>query len=507
MSDKPISVGIDLGTTFSAIAWVNEHGKAEVLPNAENDRITPSVVLFENDRVIVGREAKQCAVAEPEKVVEFIKREMGKAKDECFFQFNGVEYTPESISALILKKVKMDAEQQLGRKIDRAVITVPAYFNDAQRSATIAAGRIAGVQVMRILNEPVAAALAYGLSRIDTDQTVFVADLGGGTFDVSVMRIEKKEIRMLAINGDHYLGGKDWDDALITYIAGKFQEAYGLDPLDDPSAYQDIQLRAVQAKHSLSQREAAKIVVNHGGNTLKLEITAEFFNELTRPLVDRVRALCEICMDEAKLKWSQIDTVLLAGGATRMPSIRTLARDLSGKEPCADINPDEAIALGAAYQASLIDTEAGLDVAKINCTGVHTINPHTLGIVILDEERRERVFPMIVKGSPLPVEKHDRFGTADDNQTTVIVKIVEGEDEDPAACNTLGELRLDDLPMRPKGAPIEICYRYNENSVLEVEAKDMESGHAAKSELKRAGALSESEIVAAQAHLAKLVIE
>ena len=282
-------VGIDLGTTFSVIAHVDEYGQPEIIPNAESDRITPSVTLFEEDLVTVGKIAKQNARAVPEQIVEFAKREMGKSKETFFRTFNDKSYSPEELSALILTKLKQDAEAYLNTEVTDAVITVPAYFRDGEREATRNAGKIAGLNVLQILNEPTAAALAYGIDQIGTDQNVFVFDLGGGTFDVTIMNVSESNIQMLATNGDHRLGGKDWDDKIISYVAEMFEVEHGENPLQDLHAYQDLQLDAIAAKESLSRREKVRIVCGYNGKTTYVELTREKFEELTTELLERCR--------------------------------------------------------------------------------------------------------------------------------------------------------------------------------------------------------------------------
>ncbi|MFQ3578228.1 MAG: Hsp70 family protein, partial [Verrucomicrobiia bacterium] len=325
---RQVAVGIDLGTTFSAIATIDQYGKAQIIPNSESERITPSVVMFDGDVVIVGTLAKQNAVAEPEKIVDFVKREMGKSRKDFSREFGGVSYSAEEISALILKKLKLDAERYLGTEITETVITVPAYFNDAERTATIAAGNLAGLNVLQILNEPTAAALAYGIDKLNTDQTIFVFDLGGGTFDVTIMRIDQGHIRMLATNGDHRLGGKDWDDVIVNMVADEFDRLHGENPLLDLQSYQDLQSRAIAAKVQLTTRPRTTIVHSHNGKSIKIELTREDFEELTRHLVEKCKALCEIVMQEAKLQWSDIDKTLLVGGMTRIPMITKMITEL-----------------------------------------------------------------------------------------------------------------------------------------------------------------------------------
>src|SRR6266576_1498805 len=278
------AVGIDLGTTFSAVAHIDAYGKPHIIPNTESERITPSVILFDGTNVIVGTLAKNNSVAEPEKIVDFVKREIGKPKEQFHREFNGKVYSAEELSALIIKKLKVDAEKYLEQPVTDAVITVPAYFNDAERTATITAGQLAGLNVLQIINEPTAEAVAYGLDKLDENQTVFVFDLGGGTFDVTIMRIEGQTIRMLATNGDHRLGGKDWDDVIVNHIAEEFDRAHGENPLLNLGSYQDLQSRALAAKIQLTSRARTAIVHNHNGKTVKVELTREEFEQKTRHL-------------------------------------------------------------------------------------------------------------------------------------------------------------------------------------------------------------------------------
>src|SRR5437763_2355399 len=343
-------VGIDLGTTFCAVAHIDAYGKPQIIPNAESERLTPSVVLFDDPSVIVGTLAKNNAVAEAERIVDFVKREMGKPKEQFQREFAGKVYSAEELSALILRKLKADAEKYLKEPVTDAVITVPAYFNDAERTATITAGQLAGLNVLQIINEPTAAALSFGLDKLDEDQTVFVFDLGGGTFDVTIMRIKGHEIEMLATNGDHRLGGKDWDDVIVNHVAQEFDQAHGENPLLDLQSYQDLQSRALAAKIQLSSRARTAIVHNHNGKTVKVELTREEFETMTRHLVEKCKTICEMVLQEAKMNWSEINKVLLVGGMTRMPMVRKMISQLSSVPVVDDVNPDEAVAVGAGIQ-------------------------------------------------------------------------------------------------------------------------------------------------------------
>ena len=491
-------VGIDLGTTFSAIAHVNEHGKPEIIPNAEGERITPSVILFDEDLVVVGETAKENAIAEPELIVEFVKREMGKSKAEYFRSFDGPvgalckEYGPAELSALILKKLTQDAEGYLGEKITDAVITVPAYFHDAEREATRNAGIIAGLNVLQVLNEPTAAALAYGIDQLGSDQNVFVFDLGGGTFDVTVMKVSQAAIQMIATNGDHRLGGKDWDDKIIRYVADLFQVEHGEDPLRDLRAYQDLQNRVVDAKKALSRRPRTSIVCQYDGKSTRVDLTREKFEELTADLLEKCRSLCEVVLAEAKMTWDHIDTVLLVGGSTRMPMVREMLAEISGKEinPM-EVNPDEVVALGAAIQGTLrqisegaaaelpdavVDRFIGADgEAKVTVTDGAT---HNLGLVILNAQREHIIHVMIPKMTAVPCEKTNRFGTVDENQPSVLIEVVQGLEHNYPKDEViefdqykLGECVLVLPPGLPKGSPLHVTYKYNLDQTLEVTAR------------------------------------
>src|ERR1700730_3845206 len=350
---KRKAVGIDLGTTFSAAAHIDAYGKPQIIPNSESERITPSVILFDDANVVVGTVARNSAVAEPEKIVDFVKREMGKPKEQFHREFSGKIYSAEELSALILKKLKGDAERYLKEPATDAVITVPAYFNDAERTATITAGQLAGFNVLQIINEPTAAALAYGLDKLDENQTVFVFDLGGGTFDVTIMRIEDQKIEIIATHGDHRLGGKDWDDVIVNLVAEDYSAAHGENPLLDLASYQDLQTRALAGKIQLSSRPHTAIIHHHNGKSVKVEVTREDFEERSRHLVEKCKTICEIVMQEAKTKWDKIDKILLIGGMTRMPMVRGMISQLSSAPLVSDMNPDEAVAVGAAIQATL----------------------------------------------------------------------------------------------------------------------------------------------------------
>ena len=497
-------VGIDLGTTFSAIAHVNEYGHPEIIPNTDSDRITPSVILFEEeegvDKVIVGKDAKNQAIALPEQIVEFIKREMGKSKEDYPKTYNGNKYSPEELSAMILAKIKKDAEAYLKTDITDVVITVPAYFHDAEREATRNAGKIAGLNVLQILNEPTAAALAYGLDKLGSDQTVFVFDLGGGTFDVTIMKVSGTKIEMIATDGDHKLGGKEWDDAIMKYVAERYEIEHGENPLeddDDRSPYQDLQKMAVAAKESLSKRDRARISCGYNGKTTRVELTRDKFEELTKDLLERCRTLCDLVLSDASRSWTDIDTILLVGGSTRMPMVREMVETISGKEINPhEVNPDETVAIGAAIQAtihqikdgsaeadvpdSVIDRFIGED-GKPKVTVIDGAT-HNLGIIVRNSQEENIHDILIQKMTPVPCTGSNQYGTIRDDQRGALIQVMQGlkqdqqEDENHKFENfKLGECRLELPPGLPKGSPIEVTYKYNLDQTLEVTAKSKNS--------------------------------
>lgn len=512
------AVGIDLGTTFCAVAHIDAYGKPQIIPNAESERITPSVILFDGTSAIVGTMAKQNAVAEPEKIVDFVKREMGKNKVHFHREFNSKQYSAEELSALIIKKLKNDAEKYLGEPVTDAVITVPAYFNDAERTATLHAGQLAGLNVLNVINEPTSAALAYGLDKLDSNQTVFVFDLGGGTFDVTIMRIEDNHIRMVASNGDHRLGGKDWDDVIVNWVAEEFDKAHGENPLLDLQSYQDLYNRALTAKIQLSSRMRTTIVHSYAGKSVKLELTREDFEHRCRHLLEKCKTICEIVMQEAGLGWDQIDRILLTGGLSRMPSVREMISGMASVPIADDVSPDEAVAIGAAVQAvlSLLGEEdssgervlsqevrdqfSAEDGSLIRVTNITT---HTLGVVLWDDSKvEEYVFPMIRKMTPVPAEMKNSFGTAKANMKNAIVRVVEGESTVPGECTPLGICDIELPPFLPKGSPVELTYTYNENQVLEVIVDAY--GRQNRVQIARNTGLSESELETATADLLQI---
>ena len=514
------AVGIDLGTTFSAVAHIDAYGKPQIIPNSESERITPSVILFDSNNVIVGTIAKNNSVAEPEKIVDFVKREIGKSKELFHREFNGARFSAEELSALILKKLKADAEKYLKIPVTDAVITVPAYFNDSERTATITAGRLAGLNVLQIINEPTSAALAYGLDKLNEDQTVFVFDLGGGTFDVTVMRIKAHRIEMVATNGDHRLGGKDWDDVLVNHVAEEFDRAHGENPLLDLQSYQSLQSSSLAAKIQLSSRARTTLVHSHNGKSIRVELTREEFQKMTRHLVEKCRAICDIVMSEAQMSWSQVDKVLLVGGMTRMPMVRNMISALTSAPLAEDVNPDEAVAVGAAIQAVLsllheedatgekmlpAETRQQFSSRDGGLIQVRNITSHTLGVVLWDETHLEEyVFPMIKKMTAMPAVVKNSFGTATANMQRAIVRVVEGESSLPGECTPLGICDVELPPFLPKGSPVELTYQYNANQVLEVQVEAC--GNRASVSIERKTGLSETDLDRATLALGQLSV-
>jgi len=514
------AVGIDLGTTFCAIAHIDAYGKPQIIPNSENERITPSVILFDEGGVIVGSIAKQNAVAHPERIVDFVKREIGKSKEEFHREFDGKVYSAEELSAIIIKKLKNDAEKYLDQHVTDAVITVPAYFNDSERTATMHAGQLAGLNVLQVINEPTSAALAYGLDKRHDDQTVFVFDLGGGTFDVTIMRIENHHIRMIASNGDHRLGGKDWDDVIVNWVAEEFDKQHGENPLVDLQSYQDLYSRALSAKIQLSTRDKTTIVHSYNGKSVKLELSRDDFEARTSHYLEKCKTICEIVMQEAGMAWSEINRILLTGGMTRMPSVRKMINDLSGVNVADDVSPDEAVAIGASIQAilALLNEEDQLGERQISnevreeysdesggLIKVTNITTHTLGVVLWDDARiEEYVFPMIKKMTPVPAEIRNSFGTAKANLKSVMVRVVEGESTVPGECMPLGSCEIELPPFLPKGSPVDLTYRYDVNQVLEVTVDAY--GKQNKVSISRNTGLMDNEIISATADLSRLRI-
>ncbi len=462
------TVGIDLGTTNSVVA-VMEGGEPVVIPNAEGSRLTPSVVAFtKTGERLVGAAAKRQAIINPDRTVISIKRKMGTRER---IRIDDKEYTPEEISAMILQKLKADAEAYLGEKVDAAVITVPAYFNDAQRTATKNAGEIAGLKVLRIINEPTAASLAYGLDK-KSNETILVFDLGGGTFDVSILEVGDGVFEVKATSGDTHLGGDDFDMRIVNWAADEFKKETGIDLRKDPQALQRLREAAEKAKIELSSMVETEINLPfitadaEGPKHLLYRITRAKFEELTADLVERLKGPFYQALQDAKLDVKDLDEVILVGGATRMPCVQELVRKLTGKEPNKGVNPDEVVAIGAAIQAGVLGGEVK-DVVLLDVT------PLSLGIETLGG-----VFTKLIeRNTTIPTRKSEIFTTAADGQTEVEIHVLQGEREMARDNKTLGRFHLTGIPPAPRGVPkIEVTFDIDANGILHVSAKDLGTG-------------------------------
>ena len=502
-------LGIDLGTTNSAMA-VMEGSEPEILVNAEGDRTTPSVEGFRKDgERVVGKAAKNQAVTNPENTVSSVKRFIGRSYDEtpeerktvsyklqkgkdgrAVVDIDGKDYTPEEISAMVLQKLKNDAEKQLGSPVTQAVITVPAYFNDAQRQATKDAGKIAGLEVLRIINEPTAAALAYGLDKTNKDEKILVFDLGGGTFDVSILELGDGVFEVASTAGDNHLGGDDWDQRIIDWMADKFQAENGIDLRQDKMALQRLKEAAEKAKMELSSTTQANINLPFitadasGPKHLDYTLTRAEFERITKDLLDRVKKPVEQALKDAGLKTGDIDEVILVGGSTRMPAVQDLVKKLTGKDPNMSVNPDEVVAMGAAVQGGVL---AG-DVEGILLLDV---TPLSLGV----ETMGGVMTKMIDRNTTIPTRKTEIYSTAADNQTSVEVHVLQGERQMAHDNKTLGKFQLSGIPAARRGVPqIEVTFDIDANGIVNVSAKDLGTGKQQQITISGSTALNDDEV-------------
>ena len=502
-------LGIDLGTTNSAMA-VMEGSEPEILVNAEGDRTTPSVEGCRKDgERVVGKAAKNQAVTNPENTVSSVKRFIGRSYDEtpeerktvsyklqkgkdgrAVVDIDGKDYTPEEISAMVLQKLKNDAEKQLGSPVTQAVITVPAYFNDAQRQATKDAGKIAGLEVLRIINEPTAAALAYGLDKTNKDEKILVFDLGGGTFDVSILELGDGVFEVASTAGDNHLGGDDWDQRIIDWMADKFQAENGIDLRQDKMALQRLKEAAEKAKMELSSTTQANINLPFitadasGPKHLDYTLTRAEFERITKDLLDRVKKPVEQALKDAGLKTGDIDEVILVGGSTRMPAVQDLVKKLTGKEPNMSVNPDEVVAMGAAVQGGVL---AG-DVEGILLLDV---TPLSLGV----ETMGGVMTKMIERNTTIPTRKTEIYSTASDNQTSVEVHVLQGERQMASDNKTLGKFQLTGIPAARRGVPqIEVTFDIDANGIVNVSAKDLGTGKQQQITISGSTALNDDEV-------------
>lgn len=480
-----IPVGIDLGTTFSAAAYIDPTGNTAMITNEEGDLLTPSVVMFEDERFVVGKEAAHASITDPDKVAQWVKRDMGRPAYNR--PIRGELFPPEVIQACILHKVERSISRELGEDFT-AVITVPAYFDESRRAATVSAAEMAGLDVLDIVNEPTAAALAFGETLgylnyrgdIRKESTVLTYDLGGGTFDVTLLKLAPGDIRTLASDGDVLLGGHDWDLRLVDHLATAFIHDFAIDLRTDPIGFQRLYEAAVEMKHTLSSRSKVRMQVAHHGKTLETSMTREGFELMTADLLERTGQTVRQVVHSVGYSMKQIDRVLLVGGATRMPMVPQMLKEMGATGPARNVNPDEAVARGAAIYAKFL-LEKG-DAEKRQRLAVTNVSSHTLGLEGIDQRAgRKIVKPVIKKNTPLPATKRKKFCTKEAGQRSIVIHVLEGEGSSPKDCISIGRTVIGDLPPDlPKGHLIHVTFAYGSNGLLNVHAQveGVEEAHA-----------------------------
>lgn len=499
--NKPI--GIDLGTTNSAVAEVTETGRPAIVKNRAGKTTTPSCVLFrENGEIVVGEQAKHAALVKVDDVAQFVKRRMCEP-DWVFEDGRGEHHSVEEISALILKKLKQDSEASLGCEVADVVITVPAYFGDLERNRTKMAGELAGFNVLRLINEPTAAAITYGIDKIGSDSLALVYDLGGGTFDVTVLAVHGTNIEVVATDGHRYLGGVDFDADLCAHFAEVFENEHGINPTDDTVVYQDFFSRAEAAKIALSEDTVAYVALSAAGKTTQIELQRTEFEDLIRPRLDITVDLMNDVLEAAgqklnrSLSWTDIDAVLLVGGSTRIPLVQETVRNLTNISTEIGVNPDEIVAVGASIVAAQTAGHQILDknLDPLPQVAFKDVTAHALGVLTYDPDKDEHYNTVVVpRNTPIPFEISDMFTTVKDNQTSMNCVILEGEDRDPKHCTELGKGVLKGIPPMPRGKPsVEDTFRFDEEGIVHFSARELTTGSTVEVVLEIPGLLSRSE--------------
>ncbi|MFN0056365.1 MAG: Hsp70 family protein [Planctomycetales bacterium] len=503
------TVGIDLGTTYSALAQLNAEGKPISVPNADGHTTTPSVVLLgESGHVIVGPTPERISVEHPENIIEAIKRQMGVKN--WFKEYQGKKLTPEFISALILKKLKQDCERTIG-PITNAVVTVPYYFNDLRRKATQDAGRIAGLNVIDIINEPTAATLAYAwmrgelgrADRPDEEKTIMVYDLGGGTFDVTVVSYTPTHFRVLATDGDVMLGGIDWTNRIVEHVAEQFRRKYSSDPLADPETRLVFTQECEQAKRTISAKAQVPVNLYYQGKNLTVSVTRGDFERMTGDLLQRTRDTTELVLQQSGVEVGKLDEVVLVGGSTHMPAVYDMLREVTGRSPSRELNPDEAVAQGAAIHAAILEARetggssrmAQAVIKRLRSVTATDVNSHSLGVEVTDprDRRIKTNHIMIPRNTAIPYTISQRFTTNVPNQQRIRVRLLQGEVPDIGACAVIGDFTITDLPVNlPAGSPVELTYSYESNGRIKAEARELTGGRKAATEIVRDSGVSDT---------------